>query len=94
MASEDDVIIEVIGPDRDLYKATLIIAAENVMYVMLMSKYFLEVSVPGWEEGIYWMVDNMDRSIDRAVATSVGRRLVGMELSSVTGLFTLVVEAR
>ena len=95
MAQQDDVLIEVIGPERNLEKATMIIAFEDPMYVALMATFFFQVSVPGWEEeGVIWLGDNSMEAVDSAVATSVGRKLVGMEVSSIMGSLTLTVEAR
>ena len=93
MASQDHIIVEVSGPRTALQKATVVLSTENVLAVMTLADAFLDVAVHGWVGGLDWMSDNMDRAIDRAVATSFRNKLIGMEFTF-GGSLMLTVEAR
>ena len=94
MASQDHVVIEVIGPKASVHKATLAVAMDNVLVVTTLSVAFLEVAAPGWEEdGLDWMAANMERAVDEPVATSHQNKLIGMDVSPL-GLLILTIEAR
>ena len=94
MSVDEDVIVEAIGPRQSLEKTTIIVTTDDVLVGALLVALFLEVVLPGWEDGLTWFSDHIEGSLDKKATTRVGSNMVELSASAETASFQLSVEAR
>ena len=94
MASDVEigVLVEVIGPERSLDQATMIVSMEiDSLSVTMLLATFLLTAAPDWDDGMDWVSDHIEESIGQKITTKDGDLTAEISVSSELGLLTLTI---